>query len=233
MQPRSSFDRTLLIPVVISIVSLLGICLIFGISALGRKILPPTATPSSLSLLEAAAWTPFPSATSTLDETTPTANETSLDAYTEVAADTLAPTSTEVTETLPPPSATPTPERIQPLVAEKKYDDTDPNIAYDQYWIALKNPGTANEYKGTIHASYDTGSKASFRFTGQQFLLGYERGKNFGTVTILIDDQSYSFNEQAFDLVWHSPKLSPGNHFVQIIHDSGESVNLDYIEILR
>jgi hypothetical protein len=137
-----------------------------------------------------------------------------------------------LTETLPPPSTTPTPDRIQPLQAGTKYDDTNPNIAYDPYWAALKNPSTASSYKGTIHASSDTGSEASFRFTGKQFQLGYKRAKNFGTVTVLIDDQPYSFNEQAFDLVWSSPKLSPGDHFVRIIHESGESINLDYIEIL-
>jgi hypothetical protein len=96
----------------------------------------------------------------------------------------------------------------------------------------LKNPGTANAYKGTLHASTGVGNEASFRFTGEGCRLGYQRGRNFGTVTVLIDDQSYSFHEQAFDLVWRSPKLTPGDHFVRIIHQSGETINLDYIEIL-
>jgi hypothetical protein len=136
-----------------------------------------------------------------------------------------------ITESLPTSSATPTPGLIQPLRAGK-YDDTDPNIAYDPYWTALKNPGTANAYLGTLHASTNTGSEASFRFTGEGFRLGYQRGTNFGTVTVLIDDQPYSFHEQAFDLVWRSPQLPPGDHFVRITHQSGESINLDYIEIL-
>jgi hypothetical protein len=76
------------------------------------------------------------------------------------------------------------------------------------------------------------GSEASFRFTGGQFYIGYQRGRNFGTVTVMIDDQSYSFHEQAFDLFWRSPQLSPGTHFVRIIHESGESINLDYIQVL-
>jgi hypothetical protein len=108
----------------------------------------------------------------------------------------------------------------------------DPNIAYDRYWTALKNPSTVNEYKGTIHVSTGMGSEASFRFTGERFHLGYKRGKSFGIVTVIIDDQSYSFHEQAFDLLWRSPQLSPGDHFVRIIHEGGESINLDYIEIL-
>jgi hypothetical protein len=126
---------------------------------------------------------------------------------------------------------TATPDQIQPL-SVGKYDDTDPNIAYDRDWHVLKNPGTKNAYKGTIHISTGIGNEASFRFTGQRFLLGYQRGKNFGTVTVIVDDRSYRFHEQAFDLVWPSPQLSPGDHFVRIIHESGESINLDYVEIL-
>lgn len=233
MQPRSSFDRELLIPVVISIVSILGICLIFSTSLFGRKVLRPTAVPTSFSPLEAATEIPSPSASSTQDETPPLATTTSLDADLALPTELPPSTSTVITESLPTPSATSTPERIQPLQAGKIYDDTDPNIAYDPYWTALKNPSTVSSYRGTIHASYDNGSKASFRFTGKQFLLGYKRARSFGTVTVIIDNEPYSFNEQAFDLLWRSPQLPPGDHFVQIIHDSGESINLDYIEILR
>jgi len=89
-----------------------------------------------------------------------------------------------------------------------------------------------NAYKGTLHASNSIGNEASFRFTGKAFLLGYQRGVNFGTVTVLIDGQPYSFQEQDYSLLWRSPQLAPGAHFVRIIHESGESVNLDYIEIL-
>jgi len=244
MQPRPSFDRTLLIPIAIGVVSILGIGWILLTSDLGESLLPPTAIP-------------FHSTTSTRDETPPTATGTSPDAYPGPPAETLPATSTLMTESLPTPSATPTPDQIQPLPSTStliteslptpsathtpdgfqplpagKYDDTNPNIDYGLYWTALKNPGTANAYKGTLHASFATGNQATFRFTGEQVRLGYQRGRNFGTVTVIIDGQPYSFHEQAFDLVWHSPQLSPGDHVVRIIHDSGESINLDYIEIL-
>lgn len=244
MQPRPSFDRALLIPVVIGVVSILAIGWILLTSDLGESLLPPTAIP-------------FPSTTPTRDETPPTATGTSPDAYPGPPAETLPATSTLMTESLPTPSATPTPDQIQTLPSTStlmteslptpsathtpahfqllpagKYDDTNPNIDYGLYWTALKNPGTANAYKGTLHASNGIGNEASFRFTGARFRLGYQRGKNFGTVKVLIDGQSYSFHEQAFDLLWLSPQLSPGDHFVRIIHESGESINLDYIEIL-
>ena len=233
MQPRPSFDRALLILITIGVVSILGIGWIFLTSDLGKSLTPPTAIPSSFRSLEAETLTATqsPSTTPTQDETPPTATGTSPDAYPEPPVETLPSTSTLITESLPIPSATPTPAQFQPL-SVRKHDDTDPNIVYDRYWTVLKNPGTANAYKGTLHASAGIGNEASFRFTGERFLLGYQRGKNFGTVTVIIDDQSYGFHEQAFDLVWLSPRLSRGDHFVRIIHESGESINLDYIEIL-
>jgi hypothetical protein len=234
MQPRPSFDRALLIPIAIGVVSILGIGWIILTSDLGKSLIPPTAIPSSFSSPEAGTLTPSPSATPSQDETPPTATGTSPDAYPAPPAETLPSTSTlitESTESLPTPSATYTPDQIQ-LLPAGKYDDTNPNIAYDRFWTALKNPGTANAYKGTLHVSAGIGNEASFRFTGERFRLGYQRGRNFGTVTVIIDDQPYSFHEQAFDLLWRSPQLSPGDHFVRIIHESGESINLDYIEIL-
>ena len=235
MQPRPSFDRTLLIPVAIGVVSILGIGWIFLTGALRETLIPPTAVPTAIpfdvSSLDTEIASFFPSATPTQDETPPTATRTRPVANPGPPDESLPSTSTLITESRPLPSATPTPDRIQPLPVGK-YDDKDPNIAYDRFWTVLKNPGTANAYKGTIHVSTGIGNEASFRFTGEGFRLGYQRGMSFGTVTVLIDNQSYSFHEQAFDLVWRSPQLSPGDHFVRIIHESGESINLDYIEIL-
>jgi hypothetical protein len=231
MQPRPSFDRALLIPIVIGVVSILGIGWIFLTSDLGPSRIPPTAIPSSVSYLEAETLTPFSWATSTQDETLLTTTGTSPEAFPGPPAETLPSTSTLITESLPTSSATHTPDQFQPLPAGK-HDDTDPNIAYDRFWTLLKNPGTVNAYKGTLHASTGTGNEASFRFTGEGFRLGYQRGRNFGIVTVIIDDQPYSFHEQAFDLVWRSPQLASGDHFVRIIHESGETINLDYIEIL-
>ena len=239
MQPRPPFDRALLIPVAIGVVSILGIGWIFLTSNLRETFIPstavPTAIPFDIGPLETEAASFFPSATPTRKET-PTATATRPVAYPGPLNETLPSTGTVITESPPTPSDTPTPGRIQPLAAGRRYDDTDPNIAYDKGWTALKNPSTVNEYKGTIHASNSIGNEASFRFTGEGFLLGYKRGKSFGTVTVIIDgieSQPYSFHEQAFDLVWRSPELSPGDHFVRIIHESGASINLDYIEILH
>ena len=231
MQPRPSFNLSVRIPAVIGVVLILGLGWMLSACAPGRPSNPATEVPSSLRSLETRTPLP-PSTPRDWDEIPSTATETSPDAYPGPSTETLPPASTLVTETLPPPSATPTPDIIQPFLGGK-YDDVDPNIAYDPYWTALKNPSTVSSYKGTIHASNRIGNEASFRFTGKRFSLGYQRGKSFGTVTVIVDDQTFGFHEQAFDLVWHSPTFSPGDHFVRIIHESGESINLDYIVIVE
>ena len=233
MQPRPSFDPELLIIIAVGAVAILGLGWIFLTNYRSESPIPPTVEPSATLLdsspFETRTRTPVPSETLTPEEPPPTATGTSPASYPGPPAETLPSASTLITGSQPAPFTTPTPDQALPA---GKYDDTDPNIAYDKNWTALKNSGTANAYKGTLHASNGIGNKASFRFTGDRLRLGYQRGKYFGTVTVLIDDEPYSFHEQAFGLVWYSPELSPGDHFVQIIHDSGESINLDYIEIL-
>src|SRR6266545_6259410 len=118
MQPRPSFDRTLLIPIAIGVVSILGIGWIILTSVLGKSLIPPTAIPSSFSPLEARTRTPSPLATPSHAETpeaqTPsTATGTSPAAYPGPPTETLPSTSTPITESLPTPSATPTPDPAQ------------------------------------------------------------------------------------------------------------------------
>ena len=123
MQPRPSFDRTLLIPIAIGVVSILGIAWLLLTSFLGQSLIAPTAIPSSFSSLATEAPTfPFwPTPTGTSPVSSP-----------EPPTEPPPSTSTLVTESPPPPSATPTPDGIQPL-SDGKYDDMNPNIAYDQY----------------------------------------------------------------------------------------------------
>jgi hypothetical protein len=237
MQPRPPFNRELLIPIALGVVSIVGIGWIFLTNFRSESLIPatvePTAIPLDFSSLEAGSLTPSPSATPSLEETPLLTTETSPDAYPNPPTETLPSASTTITESPPTLSATPTPDQAQILQAGKKYDDMDPKITYDRYWTILKNPGTKNAYKGGLHFSTSIGNEVSFHFTGQEVYLGYQRGRNFGTVTVIIDDQSYSFHEEAFDLVWRSPRLAQGTHSVRIIHESGESVNLDYIEVPR
>lgn len=233
MQPRPLFDRDLLIPIAVGIVSILGLAWILLTNDRSESTIlttvEPTAIPFDISPFVTQMRTPRPSATPPLEETSPGTTETGLAAYPGPPEETAASAGSLMTETRSIPSDTATPEHSFP---SGKYDNTDPNIAYDRHWTFRMNPGTENAYKGTLHISSGIGSEVSFHFTGHRLHLGYQRGRNFGTVTVLIDGQPYRFHEQAFDRIWRSPELAPGLHSVRIIHESGESVNLDYIEVV-
>jgi hypothetical protein len=235
MQPRPSFDRGLLIPIVVGVVSILGLAWIFLTNYRSESSIPPTVEPTPIpfdvSPFETRTPPSRPSTTLTPEETPPTATGTSPEAYPGPPVETPPSASTLIIESRPAPSATLAPDQVQ-LLSAGKYDNTHPNIAYDRNWSFKMNSGTTFAYKGTLHVSTSIGNEASFRFTGQRFNLGYQRGRNFGIVTVLIDGQPYSFHEQAFDRIWRSPQLPPGTHSVRIIHESGESINLDYIEVL-
>ena len=234
MPPRPSFDRELLIPIVVGIVSMIGLAWIFLTNERGAASISPTLAPTTIPFeitrVEIEVRTPAPSATPTPtpEERLPTATGSSPNAYPGPPEETPPPASTLVPASQPGLVATSTADRALPL---GKHDNTHPNIAYDRHWAFKMNSGTENAYKGTLHVSSGIGSEASFYFTGQRLYVGYQRGRNFGTVTVLIDNQPYRFHQQAFDRVWRSPELSPGLHSVRIIHESGETINLDYIEV--
>ena len=236
MQPRPPFDRELLIPIVVAVVSILGLLWIFLANYRPASLTPPTvevtAIPFDVSPLATRTRFSLPTRTPSLEETfSPTPTETSPVAYPGPPTETLPSASTLIAESQPAPSAISPQDQFQSL-PPGKYDNTHPNIEYDRFWAYKMNSGTAFAYKGTLHVSGNIGNEASFRFTGQRIILGYQRGRSFGTVTVIIDDQTYSFHEQAFGNLWRSPALSPGTHVVRIIHENGESVNLDYIEVL-
>ena len=69
MQPRPSFDRALLIPIAIGVVSILGIGWILFTSTRGESPIPPTAMPTAnpfdVSSLETEVMSFYPSATPT------------------------------------------------------------------------------------------------------------------------------------------------------------------------
>lgn len=233
MQPRPSFDVEILIVVAVNIVLLVGLGWIFLTNEPSQSPIPTvvetTAIPSEVPPRETRTRRP-PSATPTAEETPPTATATSPIAYPGPPAETLPSAGTPISESQPSPLATSLSDQIQPLPVGK-HDNTHPDIQYDRFWSFKSNSGTQYAYKGTLHISTSIGNELSFRFTGGQVYLGYQRGRNFGTVTVMIDSQSYSFHEQAFDRIWRSPPLSPGTHTVRLIHENGESVNLDYIEV--
>src|SRR5262245_54645615 len=102
MQSRPSFDRSLLIPIAIGVVSILGIGWIFLTSDLKESFIPPTpvltAMPFDVNSLKTEAASLYP----TQEEPPPTATETRPVAY-PGPAEKLLSTSTLITESPPIP----------------------------------------------------------------------------------------------------------------------------------
>ena len=123
MHPRPPFDRGLLIPIALGVVSILGVGWIFLTNFRSESPIPatvePTAIPFDFSSLEAGILTPSPSSTPTLEETPPSATGTNPDAYPNPPTETLPPVSTMTTESLPTLSATPTPDQAHYSKPEK------------------------------------------------------------------------------------------------------------------
>src|SRR5687767_13112660 len=150
MQPRPSFDRTLLILIAIGVVSILGIGWLFLTSDLREIFIHPTAVltaiPFDIGPLQTEAASLFPSATPAQDETLLTVTATGPVSYPGPSDARPAATSTLVTESrpTPTPSISHTPDRNLPLSAGRRYDDTEHSIAYDTFWTALQMSSTVN-----------------------------------------------------------------------------------------
>jgi len=114
-------------------------------------------------------------------------------------------------------------------IASSKYDDTNPNIGYGGEWTVQSTSGTA--YQGTLHISNTIGNYITLTFEGQQMELGYQSASDSGTLVITIDEEEYVL-DQFTNNIWVSPKLTSGTHYAIIFHESGDIINLDYINIL-
>jgi hypothetical protein len=116
------------------------------------------------------------------------------------------------------------------LTVTERYDNTDPLLEFDGNWEPQTN--VVGAYQGTLSVSTEIESDLIFSFTGRQLIIGYVGGAGLGNLLISIDDQEFQVN-QSTGQEWVSPQLPDAEHFVIIVHDSGESVNLDYINILN
>ena len=236
------FDYSLLIPLLVGIVSVLGIFFVFVPVRLFRGsdvtvVLTSTATPFKYLLL--ATETAIPASeleTAAADATkrilpTPTpipqGSVTSFPALTEQiltsAGDVFMPTLTA--------TSNPVLNRTAPMTIGT-YDDSDPLMIRSGDWVSQENAGVA--YQGTLLVSNTVGNYISFRFDGQQMIVGYHSDVGLGTVKVTIDGVEFLLsqsNEESLGNEWISEQIPQGTHLVIITHESGASVNLDYIEI--
>jgi hypothetical protein len=115
------------------------------------------------------------------------------------------------------------------LSVRERYDDADSRLEYDGDWDNQIIVG--NAYQGTLSVSSTIGNDLTLTFVGQQIIIGYLGGSNLGSITISIDDDEFQL-DQSNGKEWTSPQLADTEHFVIIVHEDGDSVNLDYINVL-
>lgn len=239
MDNKPSFNRDLLIPIVIGGISVIGI---IGALLIGRALsappevpMTPSPTPFEFILLgtEPAVTTPLAegSEIATLPE----------DPFGETpgsASPTLP--SAPTPNILPPANRTNTPggggqptATLSTSAADNTYDDTNSGFAYTGTWVSQTNvPGA---YQGTLHISNSLGDTVTFTFTGREIHLFYQAGPSLGTVAITIDGVGPPPFSQEQDETqikeWVYELDGGGTHSIVIQHFSGGSINLDSLRV--
>jgi hypothetical protein len=250
MDNQPSFDRELLLPILLGGFSILGILIILLIGRLNAArpsvVVVETETPFKYIFLgtEPVNSTETPEASETelstdipLDSTTPGLSGTTPTLGTPVL---LTPNST-TSPGFPPgngggppgnatspgnaatPTRTPTFASGPPPLNPGTYDDAHPYLGYSPGWVS----------QGTLHVSQVTGNTVDFRFIGRELRLFYQSNSSYGEVTITIDGQLFTLDQSdpSNGNEWVSPSLTNGTHNVEIRHESGGSVNLDQVVI--
>ncbi len=254
MEKKPSIDPGILAPIVLGVLSTLGMIAVFFINRANvtRPVgeIPDTETPFRYIYLGTepgiSTLTPEPTATPILIERpdftdtpdffespsfTDTPGFPGLPFFTATPSVTSASTNadlpTQPSVRTPTPTATST---IQSVLA--KYDDTHYGIIYDGEWTAQAN--VADVYQNTLHISFAVENYAYFPFVGQQVVVGFQAGPSLGSILIDIDGVEFTVsqsNSQTQLVEWRSPTLVMGSHEIIIEHLSGGSVNIDSITI--
>lgn len=224
---------------------MLGICLLLApIWFSGQNVQASSAqTAAPFKYLLLATLTPIPSV-----EPETTSPLTPLPARTEPSAEVLAPAPPQVTEqtgdaspAIEQPQITVTGDVfVTPIITVTTdslfagsipmtagiYDDSDPRIIRKGSW---KPQGHEDAYQETLLVSNTIGNYMIFSFTGGGMMLGY-LSDDAGDMIVNIDGTETIIVQLIGD-TWFSQDLEPGTHYVILTHESGASVNLDFVEI--
>lgn len=254
-------DRSFLFPIGISVFSILGILIALSIVYLDEPEAPPPATPTitPFGFIFLGTETSLPSPALEITPTEETFSEEPEETIliATLPVDTLqaasptfpAPVSSAASTAASnpfqtAPTATVGPTATTSIVstavtastattastAAERLDNTDTFLDYDGDWDHQLN--VAGAYQGTLSVSNEIDSDLIFTFTGRQLIIGYVGGAGLGTLAISIGDSDFELN-QSTGREWTSPQLPNTDHIVIIFHESGTSVNLDYISIVR
>jgi hypothetical protein len=239
-------DYSLLFPVFVAILSLIGIGVLVATVWFPRQeaAIIPTQTLTPFKYLFLGTETPGPTPrpeTATGSEYFPIVTSerdiTTLPASTEQSGTLSAiPLLTLTGQTGTPPAefSTPTltitPESIfsgsVPLTTGK-YDGADSKIIRTGNWT---NQNDSNAYQGTLLVSNTVGNSLAFSFTGSSMQVGYQSSTSAGSMMITLDGSEVTV-PQLVGNIWISPSLESGTHYVILTHASGNTLNLDYIVI--
>ena len=243
MENKPSFDRSLLIPIGVGIFSLLGICIILVGGRLNASRASVEEAPTSTPFEYAFIGTEPAISTVTLETIEETPTEGILTEPPIVLETlTLPPPGTQQNRftntppsliTLPPlantntPTRTPTSAFAAPF-GSGTFDDTDNRFVYGGNWKII--PGST--YQSTLHVSDTLGNTIKYLFIGNEMRVFFQAGPSLGTIRLTLDTTSYVMNESSSttqNYEWVLSASSTGTHTVTITHDSGGSVNFNYI----
>ena len=249
MDNQSAVDRSILIPVGVGAMSIIGIIVILlvgrSLNAPAQIAVTESATPFQFVYLgtEPAIVTPlFEGSVIPVTEEPEPDDEEPIEPPPVLVTPTRPAASTPIQLTLAGTASTPTSSVLRtntPVqlvtstlsspVSANTIDDTHSRHSYAGGW--LPQTGVSGAYQGTLHISTAAGNSVSFTFTGSQIRLFYQASPSFGTITITIDgvgEPPLSQSQSETEIVeWSSDLLTQETHTVVIEHESGGSVNID------
>lgn len=228
MDNKPSFQRELILPILLGGLSVLGIGVVFVLGRLSdaRYSAPPGASetpyryiylgtePGLSTLTPEATDTPVATATGDLTPLT-----------------TLVPPTEIISLPTRQPSQTPT---ASPTLASilSKFDDTYFELLYDGDWVGQSD--VPDVYQNTLHLSFTINSSVSFTFVGEKVIVSYQSGPSLGRISITLDGIQFEVDQSSTStqlVEWQSAVLVRGTHTIVITHISGGSINLDSITI--
>jgi hypothetical protein len=241
MDQKPSFDRSLLLPIGVGIVSLLGICAILVTGRLNATPAAveelPTATSFEYTFLgtEPAILTVTAGGVEEEPPTQAPEIPTLPPRNTPVLITTITTTTPPGIITLPPlgdtttPSRTPTSASTAPF-GPGTYDNTDSRFVYNGDWDTQTS--VAGAYQNTLQVSGTLGNSITFRFIGNELRVFFQAAPSLGSIRLTLDNNSYDMSEAGSvteQYEWVISTTNTGTHTVTITHQSGGSVNFDSI----
>ena len=246
MDNQPSFDRELLLPILLGGFSILGILIILLIGRLSAArasvIVDETETPFKYIFLgtepvlssgtpeasgaELVTDIPFDSPTPGSSVVTPVPGTPVLLTPNGTASPDFPPSNgggPPGSGTLPANAGTPTRAGTSasgpPPLNAGTYDDSHSFLGFSPGWTsATQGGGECGSTQGTLHVSSTLGSSVAFKFVGWELRLRYQVAPSLGTITIRIDNTNFDPLSQS-DSTTHIIEWVSPDPLAQTTHD--------------